>query len=74
MKAPAYNLNPRGKPEREGVPHGADPYWKRAHRDWRFWIGFTCMLAAIGMYVMSDNLAMIPRFHRPPPLAGGVRK
>jgi uncharacterized membrane protein len=31
------------------------PYWKRAHRDWRFWAGVVLMLAAIAMYVMSEN-------------------
>jgi len=31
------------------------------HRDWRFWIGAVLMLAAIGIYVMSGDLAWIPR-------------
>jgi hypothetical protein len=37
------------------------PYWKRMHRDWRFWIGAILMFAAIGIYVMSGDLAWIPR-------------
>jgi len=37
------------------------PYWKRAHRDWRFWVGMCLTFAAIAMYVMSDDLALVPR-------------
>ena len=31
------------------------------HRDWRFWVGALFMLAALGIYVMSGDLAWIPR-------------
>jgi hypothetical protein len=37
------------------------PYWTRAHRDWRFWIALILMLAAMGIYIISDNLAFLPR-------------
>ena len=37
------------------------PYWKRMHRDWRFWVGALFMIAALGIYVMSGDLAWIPR-------------
>jgi hypothetical protein len=37
------------------------PYWKRAHRDWRFWVGMVVTFAAILIYVMSDDLLPIPR-------------
>jgi len=37
------------------------PWWKRAHHDWRFWVGMAITFAAIGMYVMSDNLRFVPR-------------
>ena len=36
------------------------PYWKRAHRDWWFWVGLVLMLTAITIYVMSDDLAFLP--------------
>ncbi len=36
------------------------PYWKRAHRDWRFWVALFLMFAAIAVYVVSDNLAFVP--------------
>jgi hypothetical protein len=47
-------------PERDRVRDGHRPYWKRAHHDWRFWIGLALMLAAITIYVMSENLAFLP--------------
>ncbi|MEO6786295.1 MAG: hypothetical protein ABI318_09205 [Chthoniobacteraceae bacterium] len=40
------------------------PYWKRAHTDWRFWIGVLLMLAAISAYVSTLDLAERPG--RPP--------
>jgi hypothetical protein len=32
------------------------PYWKRAHRDWRFWIGIFFMFAAILIFAMREYL------------------
>jgi len=40
--------------------HGHIPYWKRAHHDWRFWVGLGFMFAAITIFVLSDNLAFLP--------------
>ncbi len=37
------------------------PYWQRAHRDWRFWVGVVFIFAALFVFIMSDNLALIPR-------------
>ena len=37
------------------------PYWKRAHHDWKFWFAMVMMFLAIGMYVMSDDLALVRR-------------
>jgi hypothetical protein len=36
------------------------PYWKRAHLDWRVWVGIILMLAAIIYYVMSQDFALAP--------------
>jgi hypothetical protein len=56
--------------------HGSDhgslhhhhvPYWKRAHTDWRFWVGVVLMLAAMIVYVLSDDLAWQPSSQEPPP-------
>ena len=59
-------------PERDRVPHDRRPYWKRAHHDWRVWVGLFFMLAAITIYVMSDDLALLPRSRPLQPVAGAV--
>jgi hypothetical protein len=53
----------RQHPERtdeEHVRRDADPYWKRAHHDWRFWVGMCLMVVAIAVYFMSDDLSLVP--------------
>jgi hypothetical protein len=52
---------PHGGRDRDGVPQGHRPYWKNAHRDWRFWIAVFFIFGAIVIYVMSDDLALVPR-------------
>jgi hypothetical protein len=37
------------------------PYWQRAHCDWRFWAGVTFIFVAFFIFIISDNLALIPR-------------
>jgi len=37
------------------------PYWKRMHQDWRVWVAVFLMLVAMGIYVMTENLAWSPR-------------
>jgi hypothetical protein len=44
-------------------PHHDIPYWQRAHKDWRFWIGVVLMFAAIYVYVMTIDLSTVP--HQP---------
>jgi len=67
--AAEMNENNYGHPGNEGpdpgsvhhpAPHDQLPYWKRAHHDWRFWIGLGFMFAAITIFVLSDNLAFLP--------------
>ena len=36
------------------------PYWRRMHRDWRFWVCAFLMAAALAVYVLSGDLAWIP--------------
>ena len=50
-----------GGSARDSIHHDQLPYWKRAHHDWRFWVGLVFMLAAITIYVLSDDLALLPR-------------
>jgi hypothetical protein len=51
-----------------------NPYWKRAHRDWRIWFCVVLMLAAMFIYVMSDDLAWRPRVQPTHPISGAVEK
>ena len=49
------------------------PYWRRMHRDWRFWVGAIFMFSAISVYVLSGDLAWIPRT-QPHPAASTARE
>jgi hypothetical protein len=40
----------------DNVHRSHRPYWKRAHRDWRIWIGVIVMLAAMLVYLASGDL------------------
>ena len=73
MNETKHSSHQHGTPARDSVHHEPDAYWKRAHRDWRFWVGFIFMLAAITIYVMSDNLAWLPH-GQPSPPSDGARK
>jgi hypothetical protein len=46
-------------------------YWRRAHHDWKFWVGMFLMLSALAIYVMSDNLSRLPPF-RSQPMSNGL--
>jgi hypothetical protein len=43
--------------------HVHRPYWKRAHRDWRFWVGFFFISVALAIYITSVDLSLVPRRH-----------
>ena len=74
MSENKYSHHQHGGPDRDNVQHDHRPYWKRAHRDWRFWIALFLMFAAMIIYVMSDDLALRPRRQPPQPLSGAVGK
>jgi hypothetical protein len=61
----------------DNIDRGHIPYWKRAHHDWRFWVGLTLMLAAMAVYVASDDLSLLPHHTHVPQSSsagnGGVR-
>jgi hypothetical protein len=61
-----------GEHDHNGDHQGQRPYWTRAHRDWKFWGALFLMLAAMIIYVMSDDLAFRPRHQPQPPMSGGV--
>jgi hypothetical protein len=67
--------------DRNHQGHGSDhnsfhesqrPYWKRAHHDWRLWVGVCLMLVAITIYVMSEDFAWLPRGQPQQPLSGAA--
>jgi hypothetical protein len=44
----------------DGGAHPAHgPYWKRAHRDWRVWVGAVLMAIALSVYVLSGDLGWL---------------
>ena len=53
--------------------HGYGSYWKRAHHDWRFWVGVVCMFVAMSLYVMRDQSVFVrsSQPQRQPPGAAG---
>jgi hypothetical protein len=61
MSEEQHSSHQHGTPARESTHHEPDAYWKRAHHDWRVWVGLFLMFAAITIYVMSDNLSFFPR-------------
>jgi len=63
-----------GTPARDSTHHEPDPYWKRAHHDWRVWVGLFLMFAAIAIYVLSDNLSFSPHGRQGPPQSGAALK
>ena len=50
--------------------HEHRPYWKRAHHDWRFWVALVLMLAAMLIYVMTDDLSIAPHIRARPDQTG----
>ena len=58
----------------EHIPEESHPYWRRAHRDWRFWVVMLMFVAAIAFYVMSDDLALVRRSQPQPPPSSAVSK
>jgi hypothetical protein len=54
-----HEEGPRG----EAGTHEKRPYWQRAHRDWKFWVGVFFIALAIFIYVTSVDLSLVPSRH-----------
>ena len=67
-----HSEHQHGDPNGGNVHQGHRPYWTRAHRDWRVWVGVTLMLALMIVYLMTDDLAWGPHIQPQPPLAGAI--
>ena len=60
---------------RSGHKQAHGPAWKRLHRDWKAWVVVGLMLAAMGMYVLSDDESLPPDGgppNAPVPAATGI--
>ena len=55
-----------------GSVHQGRPYWTRAHRDWRVWVGVVLMLLAMIIYIMTGDLRWRPRIQAHSPLSGAA--
>ncbi len=40
--------------------HPPKPYWRTAHTDWKFWIAVFCIFSALGIYIVSYDLVLVP--------------
>ena len=63
-----------GGPHPDSIIGAQGSYWKRAHRDWRVWVGLFFMFAAIIIYVLSEDLAWMPSGRSRQPPSSAVRK
>ena len=43
----------------------SEPYWKRAHHDWKFWVAIGLMLASMFVYIVTLNEAVQPDSQTP---------
>jgi len=44
------------------MPHYQElPYWQRAHKDWKFWVGVIAIFSALFIYVTTLDLSSVPR-------------
>ncbi|MGO8720211.1 MAG: hypothetical protein ACLQMO_13505 [Acidobacteriaceae bacterium] len=74
MNGENHTNQPHESHYRDTVHHAHRPYWKRAHRDWRVWIVLFFLFAALFVYVMSDDLALVPHSHRSQPQSNAVTR
>ena len=51
-----HDRNPYDRPDNSANQPDRRPYWKRAHRSVGFWVAVFLMLAAMIVYVMSNDL------------------
>jgi hypothetical protein len=56
----------------DNVHHSHRPYWKRAHRDWRIWVGVIVMLAAMLVYLASGDLRWRIQAQPQPPVPAAI--
>lgn len=63
MSESKHHHHPQEEPHPSKDPDSYVPYWKRAHKDWRFWVGVICISVALAVYITSVDLSLVP--HKP---------
>jgi hypothetical protein len=58
MTTEKYSHHSHGDPNSAQAHQDHRPYWKRAHRDWRVWVAVLLMLVAMGIFVLSQTVAV----------------
>jgi hypothetical protein len=66
------NKHPHGDPHGGSNHPDGRPYWQRAHRDWRVWIAALFILAAMTIYLATNDMRGWPSSSPPPPPPGGA--
>jgi hypothetical protein len=74
MNENGQNHHRQEREEHNKEHHNPNPYWKRIHHTWSFWVFLFLMLAAIIYYMLSDNLSLRPRIQPQQAPSGAVGK
>ena len=74
MHESKHNHHPRAAVDGEHVPHQDVAYWRRAHRDWHFWLGLFLMVVAITVFFMSVDLSLVPSSQPQQSQSGALEK
>jgi hypothetical protein len=53
-----------------GVDNPGQPYWKRAHHDWKFRVAVVLMLVGMAIYIATLDLSTAPVGVQPPAQPG----
>jgi hypothetical protein len=60
MHEPDHTTHLTDNPDHEKNHHPPKPYWRRAHTDWKFWIAVFFVFTALGIYILSYDLVLVP--------------
>jgi hypothetical protein len=74
MHESKHNQHQQVAVDGEHVHHEDVAYWRRAHRDWRFWLGLFLMVVAITVFFMSVDLSLVPSSQPQPSQSSALEK
>jgi len=60
MHEPDHTDHATDNPTHEKNHHPPKPYWRRAHTDWKFWVAVFFLFTALGIYIVSYDLILVP--------------